>query len=81
MDLRPVDPETIQDKPDKGLQGGSCNRKICQQPGAFFYNKETRKFYCHRCCKEISKYNEGDSLFPNYKEEHEEYKEWREGQY
>jgi hypothetical protein len=36
-------------KADKGLEGGSCNRRACQAPNAIYYNKSTRAWYCE-CC-------------------------------
>lgn len=42
------------DKPDKGLKGGSCNVTACQRPGAHYFNKSTRKYYCAECAEEIN---------------------------
>jgi hypothetical protein len=44
----------IENKPDKGLKGGSCNITACQQPGANYYNKSTKRYYCAHCAKEIN---------------------------
>lgn len=41
-------------KPDKGLKNGSCNLTACQKPGARYYNKSTRKYYCADCAREIN---------------------------
>lgn len=37
----------------KGTKGGNCNRTACQQPGADFYNKSTRAYYCRKCAEMI----------------------------
>jgi len=41
-------------KPDKGRKNGSCNVRACQAPGATFFNKSTRAYYCAGCAKEIN---------------------------
>ena len=41
-------------KPDKGLKNGSCNVTACQKPGATFFNKSTKKYYCCDCAREIN---------------------------
>ena len=41
-------------KPDKGLKNGSCNVATCQKPGADWYNKSTRAYYCGECAREIN---------------------------
>lgn len=46
--------EQIVYKPDKGLKNGSCNVTSCQQPGAIYFNKSTRKYYCKRCADAIN---------------------------
>ena len=42
----------------KGLKNGNCNTSVCQKPGATFFNKSTRKYYCRECATEIN-YVEG----------------------
>jgi hypothetical protein len=37
------------DKPDKGLQGGSCNRTRCQCSPADWYNHGSMSWYCYDC--------------------------------
>lgn len=37
------------DKPDKGLEGGSCNRQRCQAAPACWYNHGMDKWYCVDC--------------------------------
>jgi hypothetical protein len=49
-------------KEDKGLKNGSCNVTACQEPGAIYFNKSTRAYYCQDCAKEINKYNRVDCL-------------------
>ncbi|WP_278366920.1 hypothetical protein [Marinobacter salarius] len=40
--------------PDKGKRGGRCNVTACQQPGAWYFNKSTRAYYCENCAREIN---------------------------
>ena len=40
-------------KPDKGMEGGSCNRTLCQDTPADWYNHGSRSWYCKNCRKEI----------------------------
>ena len=40
---------TIIDKPDKGEFNGSCNRRVCQKPGATWLNHSTMRYYCTEC--------------------------------
>lgn len=44
----------MNNKPDKGLKGGSCNVTHCQKPNAFWYNKGTQKYYCAACADAIN---------------------------
>ena len=46
-----------ENKPDKGLFNGSCNRTACQKPGALFYNHSTRLYYCPSCAQMINQVN------------------------
>lgn len=46
----------------KGKHGGSCNRSACQAPGAMFYNKSTRAYYCYACAKAINAVNRDDCM-------------------
>lgn len=41
------------DKPDKGKEGGSCNRGRCQCAPANHYNHGTYKWYCFDCARDI----------------------------
>ena len=51
----------------KGKKNGNCNRTACQAPGAVFYNKGTRAYYCRRCAEMIQascfKFNDPFVLF------------------
>ena len=51
--------------PDKGKEGGRCNRVACQAPGAFYRNSETRAYYCWSCASAINKHplTNGERLF------------------
>jgi hypothetical protein len=44
-------------KLDKGLFGGSCNRRACQRPGATWFNHSTRAHYCEDCAQAINRAN------------------------
>lgn len=39
---------------DKGLKNGSCNRTACQKPGATYFNKSTKAYYCEDCARAIN---------------------------
>ena len=41
------------EKPDKGQEGGSCNRRACQAPGAIWYNHGSYAWYCPGCRRDI----------------------------
>lgn len=56
------------EKADKGKEGGSCNRELCQDSPADWYNHGSLSWYCARCRHTI----EFDSFnFRNWKQEHE----------
>jgi len=38
----------------KGIKGGNCNRTACQKPGARYFNKSTRAYYCRECAEAIN---------------------------
>ena len=40
-------------KPDKGREGGSCNRQSCQASPADWYNHGSGKWYCADCRADI----------------------------
>lgn len=41
-------------KADKGKRLGSCNVTACQRPGAYWYNKVMKAWYCTSCAREIN---------------------------
>jgi hypothetical protein len=41
------------DKPDKGKEGGSCNRRLCQAPNAIWWNHGSHSWYCGDCARDI----------------------------
>ena len=49
MDL-PLD---APEKPNKGLEGGACNRRSCQAEPALWWNHGSRSWYCDDCAKII----------------------------
>lgn len=40
-------------KPDKGMEGGSCNRTRCQSAPALWYNHGSYSWYCGDCRQQI----------------------------
>jgi hypothetical protein len=36
-------------KPNKGHEGGACNRRSCQAEPALYYNHGSHAWYCHDC--------------------------------
>lgn len=47
--------------PGKGEKDGRCNRTVCQQLGAFYLNKSTKKYYCMECARRINDVNVASS--------------------
>lgn len=45
-------------KADKGLKNGSCNRTACQDPGANFFNRSTKAYYCEYCARRINNFDD-----------------------
>ena len=41
------------DKPNKGQEGGACNRTRCQAEPAIFYNHGSHSWYCRDCAVDI----------------------------
>lgn len=41
-------------KADKGQRLGSCNVTRCQRPGAYWWNKGSRAWYCTDCARRIN---------------------------
>lgn len=41
------------DKADKGHEGGSCNRRLCQDAPANWYNHGSLSWYCASCRRQI----------------------------
>ena len=41
------------DKPDKGHEGGACNRQRCQAEPANWYNHGSNSWYCDDCRRDI----------------------------
>jgi hypothetical protein len=40
-------------KPNKGLEGGACNRRSCQAEPALYYNHGSYSWYCGQCAHDI----------------------------
>lgn len=64
----------------KGSLGGSCNRRACNNDGAFFFNIGTEKYYCIKCGKEIRSCNPEMDLYPNWEKDFKAWLEWAETQ-
>lgn len=41
------------DKPNKGKEGGACNRQRCQAEPARWYNHGSHSWYCDDCRRDI----------------------------
>jgi hypothetical protein len=41
------------DKPNKGHEGGACNRQLCQHEPANWFNHGSRSWYCDTCRHQI----------------------------
>lgn len=41
------------DKPNKGHEGGACNRTRCQCEPALWFNHGSRSWYCEDCARDI----------------------------
>lgn len=40
-------------KPNKGIEGGACNRERCQAEPALWYNHGSYAWYCADCARDI----------------------------
>lgn len=49
----------------KGDYQGVCNRMVCKNEPAEYYNHSTQKYYCHRCAFMINDMNhkEADEIY------------------
>jgi hypothetical protein len=45
--------------PKKGEEGGRCNRTVCANFPATWWNPSTRAYYCPACARHINEYNPG----------------------
>lgn len=41
------------EKPNKGLEGGACNRRACQAEPALWWNRGSHSWYCEDCARDI----------------------------
>jgi hypothetical protein len=41
------------DKPNKGHEGGACNRRACQAEPALWWNHGSHSWYCADCARDI----------------------------
>ena len=46
----------------KGTYGCECNRTMCTNNNAQFFNHSTKKYYCTECAHKINKANKKDAL-------------------
>ena len=42
-------------KPNKGHEGGACNRTLCQAEPANWYNHGSYSWYCNDCARAIGR--------------------------
>ena len=47
----------------KGACGGFCNRSMCENSEAFYYNQYTFMYYCRSCALATNPYGEGVVCF------------------
>jgi hypothetical protein len=50
------------DEPMKGTEGGTCNRGVCSNTDARWWNTSTRKWYCDDCARLINEHAKGDPV-------------------
>lgn len=48
--------------PLKGEYNGECNRKVCRNVEATWYNYETKACYCRDCAVKINSLNRKDAM-------------------
>ena len=46
----------------KGEFDGICNRKVCEEKPAKWFNHSTRKYYCRKCAETINRHNQQDAF-------------------
>ena len=46
----------------KGTYQGECNRTVCKNTNATFYNHSTQKYYCSSCAGLINSANHLDAI-------------------
>jgi len=46
----------------KGEFGQECNRRVCQNKPAIWFNLSTRKYYCPDCAERINFENRNDQF-------------------
>lgn len=49
---------------EKGELGGECNRTVCKNSGARWFNHSTEKHYCSQCADNLNndEYNKRDAM-------------------
>lgn len=67
-------------KPDKGKEGGSCNRTRCQCGPAIWFNHGSHSWYCKDCMWDIGEdpFNKQDWMMMFYPKHHHPMFETRE---
>jgi ribosomal protein L40E len=56
----------------KGEKHGVCNRGVCENPNALWFNKSTRKYYCQPCALKIMSWPENVGLLVKEEPENDE---------
>lgn len=47
--------------PQKGDRGGECNRTVCENENAQWFNHSTRAWYCEDCARQLNEYRPEDA--------------------
>ncbi|AFF28058.1 gp60 [Sphingomonas phage PAU] len=53
--------EKVSVSSDKGTLGNECNRSVCENKPALYFNKSTKKHYCKQCSSMINDATRGDA--------------------
>lgn len=47
---------------EQGSFNGICNRGVCEEKPAIYYNHSTRKYYCPGCASIINEWNHQEAM-------------------
>jgi hypothetical protein len=54
VDYSAIEERILALQPKKGDWGGECNRTVCKETPATFYNRGTYRYYCRHCAHLIN---------------------------